>query len=174
MSVYIYQIYCIFPAITETYVGSTSNFKNRKQQHKSAINNPQYKVHEFINQNGGWSNWRMEILEELPLENHNDRIDMERYWIQYLGSSLNCAIPGRSQQQWIEDNLESHRQQKKVWYKKNIQSIKVQQKNYRQENIAMIRQKHNEKIECPCGTSYCRSNKMRHFHTKKHKSLIVF
>jgi hypothetical protein len=168
MSIFIYQIYCVFPAIKETYVGSTSNFRHRMNQHKSSIKNPQYKVHEFINQNGGWSNWRAHILEELTIENQHQRNEMERYWIEYFDASLNCCLPGRSQKQWIEDNLESHKEQKRTWYRNNFEYIRKKQKLYREQNLDVIKLKHNEKLQCDCGTTYCRSNKSRHIKSDKH------
>ena len=44
------------------YIGSTSNFKNRKYQHKNKCSNEKskeynYYVYQFIRANGNWDNW---------------------------------------------------------------------------------------------------------------------
>ena len=61
----IYKIVCRDPTITDSYIGSTTDFVNRKSAHKqtcrggkSALN-----VYTFINENGRWENWDMILLE---------------------------------------------------------------------------------------------------------------
>ena len=66
----IYKICCNDITITDCYVGHTTNFSQRKSQHKSSCNNEnseQYNsfVYKFIRENGGWDNWNMIEIERL-------------------------------------------------------------------------------------------------------------
>ena len=74
---FVYKLYCIDPSIEEIYVGSTINIKDRMYKHKSNCNNANdrkynYKVYKFIRDNGGWSNWTYEILEDVEVEDKDE------------------------------------------------------------------------------------------------------
>ena len=63
-----YKICCKDPAITENYVGHTTNWNKRKQLHKESCNNVNikqhnYPVYKFIRENGGWNNWDMILID---------------------------------------------------------------------------------------------------------------
>ena len=66
----IYKICCNDETIKECYVGHTTNFKQRKIEHKFACcneNSKSYncKVYSFIRDNGGFNNWTgKDILTE--------------------------------------------------------------------------------------------------------------
>ena len=68
---FIYKLSCLDPNITEIYIGCSTDYKSRKQQHKKRCcneTNPKhhYKVYQFIRANGGWQNWRMVLLHDFP------------------------------------------------------------------------------------------------------------
>ena len=68
---YIYKICCEDDSITEFYVGSSKNVRDRKSKHKNACNKEttkgyNYKIYQTIRANGGWNNWRMVVIEEMP------------------------------------------------------------------------------------------------------------
>jgi len=72
----IYVIRCKDDNITYEYVGSTTNFKGRKQSHKKICNGDEksykdwnLKIYQMIRENGGWDNWDMIMIEEFPCEN---------------------------------------------------------------------------------------------------------
>ena len=53
----IYKLCCKNTDIKEIYIGSTTNFKRRKYNHKSNyLKKNKFKVYEFINENEGWEN----------------------------------------------------------------------------------------------------------------------
>lgn len=62
----IYKIFCKDTTIPDLYVGYTTNFVQRKHAHKQNCNNNKsnynYKLYDFIRNNGGWINWQMEII----------------------------------------------------------------------------------------------------------------
>ena len=62
-----YKIYCKEPSIKDIYVGHTTNFVQRKYAHKRTCirekdANHHLKVYKCIRDNGGWDNWKMDII----------------------------------------------------------------------------------------------------------------
>ena len=96
---------------TNIYIGSTSNFKNRKYQHKECCNNHKSshynnKIYEFIRDNGNWDNWVMIAIEEYPCNSKKELEIRERFHIDRLKSKLNSYIPGRTKKEYRENNRE--------------------------------------------------------------------
>jgi hypothetical protein len=53
--------------ILHTYVGHTTDFTKRKNNHKKSCNNSKskdynLKVYDFIRKNGGWDNWSIVLV----------------------------------------------------------------------------------------------------------------
>ena len=70
----IYKIVCCDENITDVYVGSTTDYKSKKNQHKSNCYNEKshcynLKLYQFIRENKGWNNFQMIPVEEYPCEN---------------------------------------------------------------------------------------------------------
>ena len=60
----IYKIICLDLEIKDNYVGSTTSFLKRKQQHKANCNKKKnVKIYNIINTNVGWDNWTMIEIE---------------------------------------------------------------------------------------------------------------
>ena len=96
----IYKLVCNNVEVTELYVGSTTNFRNRKNGHKSKCHNPnsseyEFKVYQFIRANGGFQNFSMIVVEKYPCNDKMDCDKRERYWIETLYATLNKQIPSR-------------------------------------------------------------------------------
>lgn len=94
----IYKIACKDAAINDLYVGHTINFVQRKLSHKQNCNNPksdnyQYKVYKTIRENGGWNNWRMDIIHFCNCQNlYEARIKEQEYFL-LLHATLNSIEP---------------------------------------------------------------------------------
>lgn len=91
----IYKICCKNPNIKDVYIGSTTNFKSRKNQHKSCCNNINNKSHnnykyEFIRNNGGWNNWDMILIEKFPC---NDSLELHKKEQEYIDEYNKNKIP---------------------------------------------------------------------------------
>jgi len=80
----IYRFVCNDVNITNTYVGSTTNWINRKTGHKSNCNTPNDKhhlnVYQIIRENGGWDNWNMILVEDYPCKGKREAEQREQYW----------------------------------------------------------------------------------------------
>ena len=99
----IYHFVCEDDTITNTYVGSTTDFSSRKSKHKKACideNNKEYnqKKYTLIRENGGWENWKMMPLEEYPCENSIQARMREQYWINTLKSDMNSDRAYRTEE----------------------------------------------------------------------------
>jgi len=139
----VYAIVCKNENIQDMYVGSTSNFEQRKCDHKKDCNNSNrksynLKVYKFIRDNGEFDNFKFEILEEVCCENKQELIKRERFYVESLEPSLNIQVPSRSK------------------------------KEYREQHHDKI----TEKINCECGGRYTRQHKAKHFKSKKHQHYI--
>jgi len=138
------------------YIGSTTNFKNRKYQHKVNCNNENRqnyssKVYEYIRNNGGWDEWVMIAIEEYPCDSKKKLETRERYYIDILRPTLNKNIPTRTDKEYREDNKEKINQKQKEYYENNKEKIAEKQKQYNKEyyenNKEIINQKAKEFYE---------------------------
>ena len=163
----IYKLCCKDPEIKEIYVGSTTNFTRRKQNHKSICNNINDKkynlnVYKFIRNNGGWDNWEMVEVERYKAIDKQDLHKQERYILEQLGGTLNSQIPNRSIKEWKEYNKEYHkewRDNNKEYFKdyreNNKEKFKEYNKEWKDNNKDKMKEyfkKSKEKVECDiCG-----------------------
>jgi hypothetical protein len=95
MKTYImYEITCNDVNVEYTYVGHTTNFRNRKNSHKTRCyneNDKKYnlKIYKFIRENGNFDNWSMNPLEEYECETIMQERIREQYWLDIKQSKLN-------------------------------------------------------------------------------------
>jgi hypothetical protein len=94
----IYKITCNDVNNKEVYVGHTTNFVQRKYAHKqSCINeksaNYKCKLYEVIRNNGGWNNWKMEIINFFNCKNHYEARIKEQEFFVSLNATLNSIEP---------------------------------------------------------------------------------
>ena len=94
----IYGIYCKDKNILENYIGSTHDEKKREIRHKSRCNNENdecynFKVYNFIRENGGWDKWKLEVIERFPCENEEQLVIRERYYYDKFNPALNSQRP---------------------------------------------------------------------------------
>ena len=106
----VYKLCCNDPEISDTYIGSTCNFKARKCSHKSHCNNENSKkynlyVYRFIRENGGWGNWSMILIKKYPeVKDMYELHHKERKWMRKLKATLNKSVPNRTKKEYYEQN----------------------------------------------------------------------
>jgi hypothetical protein len=165
----VYSISCKDQTVNDTYIGHTTDFCQRYKCHKSSCNNElsksyNYKLYTTIRENGGWDNWDMLIIEDYPCNNVVEARERERYWIEFLSSSLNIVIPNRSKKEYsqlyniinrqhlsacakiyrennqdkikayIENNKEKINELKKEWYEEHKPAILEKAKHHYEEH----------------------------------------
>ena len=150
----IYKICCKDTNIKDTYVGHTTNFTKRKNQHKTLINDElcKRKIYECIRVNGGWDNWSMIQIEDHKCANKREAEMRERYWMETLQASLNCnnpytiytENPVEYKQHWYKENKEEILEKVKEYASKNKEQIKSYQDDYREKNKAKLAEQKKE------------------------------
>ena len=190
----IYKLCCKDINITEIYIGSTTNFKNRKNKHKWACNNINsksynYYVYKFIREHGGFENWDMIMICEYSCENKKELEKKEREYIELHKATLNKQIPTRTDEEYYNDNQEYKKkyhkeyynenkerisENKKEYYNENKEIIKDQQKVYQEKNKERISENKKEyyeknKIKITC--EFCNAVILKHSLKKHQKSL---
>lgn len=88
---YIYQLTCKNTEVSDLYISYTTNLTQRKYKHKRETLDNSYhtKLYDCIRKNGGWTNWKCNILEECVCINEIQAKDMANYYIIKMKPNLN-------------------------------------------------------------------------------------
>lgn len=152
----IYKLCCNDTTITDIYIGHTTNFNQRKHNHKTNCCNENSKnhnlnVYKFIRNYGGWNNWSMIQLEEFNCNNSREAAIRERHWIDLLKPNLNCINPFASKEEkilqkkeWYEENKDEILEKAKTHYEENKEQKLEYQKQYAEEHKEEIAEKQKE------------------------------
>jgi len=91
----IYKITCKDETITDVYVGHTTNFVQRKYAHKIGCsnNNNNCKLYQVIRDNGGWENWKMEIIDVINCKDVYEARKKEQEYSVLVKTTLNSIEP---------------------------------------------------------------------------------
>jgi hypothetical protein len=153
----IYKIVCNDLDVKDVYVGSTTDFTRRKNEHKNRCKNEKQNTtkYEAIRKNGGWNNWMMIGIEKYPCLDGNEARARERYWIEFIeNDSLNMISPIRNEDElklmrheYYEKNKEHLQEKNKKYYIDNKDLISVQKKEYNEINKIKISKQTKEYYE---------------------------
>lgn len=182
----IYIITCNDITITDSYIGSSINFKERLRKHKGDCENKNSehydkKLYKFIRSNNGWENFNMKVLIYYPCNNKKELEVKECEFIKDLKSTLNVQVPTQTRQEYRTINRETILIKKKEFREKNKEKIKQETKAYSEKNREILKQKAKEyreknkiKISCTkCGVEYLKYNKSIHEKTIYHINTIL-
>lgn len=146
----IYKLCCLDPSINEIYIGHTTNFTKRKNQHKISINNEKnnFRVYTFIREHGGWENWKMIQIEEINCNNKREAEAVEHEWIEQLGATLNSVMPHAMckeqpeiyKHNWYEEKKDYILEKAKDYYEENKEKKLEYQKEYAENNQEKIKE----------------------------------
>ena len=103
----IYMIECKDSAIREFYVGSTlKTYSSIRDRHKYESKVKKTKLYNFINNNGQWNNWNVNVIEFVYVKNKLDLRLHEQSWIDTLEPQLNSnnAYCDRVEYEKFRDN----------------------------------------------------------------------
>ena len=87
---------------TSIYIGSTTDFIRRKNNHKNCCHNEKQKgykdkKYQYIRENGGWEEWNMIEIEKFPCNDGNEGRAREEYWRCHFNSQLNSIRAYRTE-----------------------------------------------------------------------------
>jgi hypothetical protein len=146
----IYKIICKDKNIKDVYVGSTTNFRVRKNNHKErCTKRVEIKLYDFISKNGGWGNFEMIPIEEYKdCKNKLESRIREREWYEKLNSTLNSCYPQRLKsecnKEYYEKNKDKYKVNSKKWRAKNKEKISQDKKQYYKENKDRLKVYHKK------------------------------
>jgi len=155
----LYYIYGLFNEdYPHTYIGHTKNLERRLADHKCCAKTKNSKIYKTMREVGG--EWKMEVLECHEC-NKKYAKKIERYYIELMGD-LNKEVPGRTLEEWKEDNRERRLENDKIWYKNNPEKVKAK--------IERMCVKHKlNRFTCQCGSTNIRTaDRPKHEKTAKH------
>ena len=112
------------------YVGSTTHFTKRKQQHKHNCNNDFYKGHNIklyrmIRENGGWDNFDMVFLCDYPCNNKREAEKEEDKYMLELKTSMNDKRAYHTNQDYRLEHLEEKKEYDKKYRELNKENYNV-------------------------------------------------
>jgi len=175
----IYKLCCRDPDIKDIYIGSTTNFRTRKHDHKKicenktgTYKNAHFYVYQFIREHGGWNNWDMVEVEKYECNDRKELHCRERYHIEQLGAGLNKNIPTRTHKEYMEENKERLNKQRKEYREANKEKIRERDRARYPARSASVLTKAKEKVTCECGSIIARGNLSDHRRTAKHIKLM--
>ena len=128
------------------YIGSTTDFIRRKNNHKNNCNNEKKKEHnenkyQYIRDNGGWGEWNMIEVEKFPCNDGNEARAREEYWRCHFNSKLNSRKAYITdvekidyKKQFYLDNKDNILKQKKQYYEIHKDKILDEKKQYYEKN----------------------------------------
>ena len=173
----------------EKYVGHTIvGLKERMWDHRKGSNNEKrpsynYKVYQYIRENGGIDMWELIKIIDYPCKNEIEAGKKEGEYIRGLNCSLNTKIAGRSKEEYTDLNRDYFNKLKRDDYHNNIEEMrkkdrdrwkdrKEHQSKYKKEkykqNKDAILAKQKERIICNnCGCDYRKNDIARHKKTLK-------
>ena len=163
-----YKIVCNDINTKYCYVGSTKNFTRRKCQHKKRCTDEtrnHQRLYTTINENGGFQNWTMVMIEHVVCETKLEARKRERHWYDELNADLNQLSPHTEKEERVikqkirskqhyEQHIDDYTEYKKeyyiqnkerasmlakIYYEKNKEKIKEQVKLYAQNNKEKIK-----------------------------------
>jgi len=151
---FIYKLCCNDINIKDIYVGHSTDFKSRNNDHKKCCNNvnsSKYNAYkyQFIRDNGGYENWKMIKLYDFPCNSKREAEAEEDKTMQELGATLNKIRAYCSE----EESKKQRKEYNKEYYKDNKEQLSQKSKEYREKNKEHLKEyeekrRHNpERIE---------------------------
>ena len=160
------------------YVGSTTNMRLRKSQHRVDSNYDNRPLYVFIRETGGWDNgWSMILIENYPECKTSDELrKYERHHYDIYKPSLkNMKKPHTTvdeveeyRKQYCIENKDKKDEYHKQYRIENKDKIQESNKQYRIDEKNKI----GKKTNCVCGGKYIHNHKTRHFRTLKHTKYL--
>jgi hypothetical protein len=184
----------------DVYYGSTcSTLSKRFSGHKC-----DYK--RWLNGNGAYitsfelvkyNDCQIVLVESVQCKTKDETKAFERKWIEN-NACVNKYIPGRSREEYRNDNKETKAKTDKLYQERNHEKLteyyskyykdnkerfagrerqyrednrermSEYQTQYRKDNKEIIAERSKIKIQCVCGSNYTRQHKTRHEKSKKH------
>ena len=184
----IYKIVCKDETVDYLYVGSTTDLKRRKREHKSSCNNINCKKYnqknyKEIRDHNGFENFEIIKIEDYPCDNNREAEAREEELRIELKADMNsqrCYTTDEQKEEQAKEykkkyydlNREKVKVRSNEYYKNNKEKASEKMKEYYYLNRENNKDKLKEKFDCECGGKYTYSYKSAHIKTAKHQNYI--
>jgi hypothetical protein len=179
------------------YIGSTTNFRCRKNKHKNSCHNETVRdynvdLYKNIRENGGWCNFTMKPIEMYYSDCKIKARIRENELMSVFNSNLNSSKAFRSEEEKKEYKKEyynNHKEEFKLYrechkekskeynqnyFNNNKVKLLEQNKEYYETNKDKINSKRNNTfVICDCGIELRKDKLKRHLTSKKHQQFIL-
>jgi len=163
------------------YVGSTLNFRARKNTHKSSLtneNSKEYniKLYKTIRDNDG--EWDMQPHSIFPCGSKMELTIEEERIRQLLNADMNSNSCGTGltgpeyKKQYYDQYKDKYTEYKKQWYEQNRDEHNETMKQYYDQHREEINEKKRKKVTCECGCDVTKPYLSTHRNTTKHILLM--
>ncbi len=129
---------------TNIYIGHTTNWVKRKSCHKARCRDcnceTKEKMYNYINNHGGWEEWKMIEIEKYPCNDGNEARAREEYWRCYFNAQLNSKKSFTTEEEAKQMRVENG----KLYTDKHKDKIAKYKKNYAETNREKIREYQKE------------------------------
>ena len=151
------------------YVGSTTDFTRRKNQHNRNCNNENSKEYntkkyQYIRNNSGWNGWNMVEVEKYNCNDKREAEAREEYWRSQFNAQLNTNRAYRTE----EEKKEQAKEISKEHYKSNKEKKSEQHKKHYEQNKNKKLEKQSQQITCECGCILTQGGLSHHLKSQKH------
>jgi len=182
----IYKI--VDSSYNECYYGSTiQSLSKRMGHHREKYHKYKDGKFSFITcfklfDKYGLENCKIELVENYECKSKEELHKREGWYIKN-NQCVNKFIPGRTGEEYREDNKDKIIESKKKHYEDNKDKIKQRSNKRYQEYKDDIKEKVKiyrdnikefllEKVNCECGGKYANKHKTTHFKTQKHQKFM--
>jgi len=150
------------------YVGHTTNWDNRKCEHKHRCNSEtsakhNLKLYQMIRDNGGWDNFRMIEVEKYPCLDRREADKRETEVMKELKSNMNTIKSFLSD----EEKKDYKKKMDKEHYERYKTVILENQKTFRQNNKEVIQERKKRYYEN--NKEIIQERKKRYYENNKEK-----
>jgi len=185
----------------KVYVGSTKkDINERLNQHEQDYKRYQDGKFHYITSFEilEYKDYKIELLENKICESKEERSTLECKYIINTHNTVNKHLPGRTKEQYYQDNKQELNEQQRQYNRENKEQIRERQRQYRQENKEELNEQYRQyyqdnkqelnerhrqryqnnkqelkrKHNCFCGGKYTKTHKSRHEKSQKHQTFI--
>lgn len=170
----IYIMYKIQPLNHElnfSYIGHTSMFNIRKNQHKKNTTNTKdhkhynLKIYQTIRDNGGWDAWEMIEIEKYKCSTKLEARMREQQLMVEHNTNLNTCKSFITE----EERKKKKQEITNKYRTENVELIKEQQKQYKQEHKDVIKEQMRKYRQENKEETYKKQQEYRKLHAEKYK-----
>jgi len=136
------------------YVGSTTDFTNRKRSHKCSCKISNLKIYQTIREKGGWIAWQMTPLEEYKeCKSQIEARIREEEWRVKIQANLNSqkCFGAETRQEYDTQYRQEHKEElsekAKIYHQEHKEYLNKKAKEYAEKNKKEIAEKYQKNKE---------------------------